>query len=187
MPLNEADTCGRYVVPKLQSAGWDGEPHRINEQATFMVGRIVIADRYGVRRPGKRADYILRYQHDMAIAILEARPTYTSPGQGLHQAEELWAGLTTDESLTGEVADQLLTPGYSHSGKTSRYSQEIAMNLAVQAVLHGRNRILLTMATGIRKRSGGIVTGAERALDTMRWEAFLHDHMASRHTEVAST
>jgi hypothetical protein len=32
---NEADTCRRYVVPKLQAAGWDNEPYRINEQVTF--------------------------------------------------------------------------------------------------------------------------------------------------------
>ncbi len=29
---NEADTCRRYVVPKLQAAGWEDEPHRLNEQ-----------------------------------------------------------------------------------------------------------------------------------------------------------
>ena len=29
---NEADTCRKYVVPKLQAAGWEDEPHRINEQ-----------------------------------------------------------------------------------------------------------------------------------------------------------
>ena len=40
MPLNEADTCRRYVVPKLQAAGWETEPHRINEQVTFTGGRI---------------------------------------------------------------------------------------------------------------------------------------------------
>jgi type I restriction enzyme, R subunit len=32
---NEADTCRRYVVPKLPAAGWEDEPHRINEQVTF--------------------------------------------------------------------------------------------------------------------------------------------------------
>ena len=32
---NEADTCRRYVVPKLQAAGWDQEPHRLNEQVSF--------------------------------------------------------------------------------------------------------------------------------------------------------
>ena len=38
--LNEADTCRKYVKPRLQSAGWDGYPHRINEQVTFTDGRI---------------------------------------------------------------------------------------------------------------------------------------------------
>jgi type I site-specific restriction endonuclease len=28
MLLNEADTCRRYVVPKLKAAGWETEPHR---------------------------------------------------------------------------------------------------------------------------------------------------------------
>ena len=40
--MNEADTCRRYVVPKLQVAGWETEPHRINEQVTFTDGRIVV-------------------------------------------------------------------------------------------------------------------------------------------------
>jgi len=40
MPLNEADTCRRYVVPKLQAAGWETEPHRINEPVTFTDSRI---------------------------------------------------------------------------------------------------------------------------------------------------
>jgi type I restriction enzyme, R subunit len=58
--LNEADTCRKFVVPKLQAVGWDNEPHRINEQVTFTDGRIVVAGRKARRRPGKRADYILR-------------------------------------------------------------------------------------------------------------------------------
>ncbi len=52
---NEADTCRRYVVPKLQAAGWEDEPHRLNEQVTFTDGRIVVTGRHGRRRPGKRA------------------------------------------------------------------------------------------------------------------------------------
>ena len=58
---NEADTCRRYVVPKLQAAGWENEPHSINEQVTFTDGRIVRRGRQGRRRPAKRADYLLRY------------------------------------------------------------------------------------------------------------------------------
>jgi hypothetical protein len=33
--LNEADTCRKYVVPKLQTAGWDNDPHSIAEQRYF--------------------------------------------------------------------------------------------------------------------------------------------------------
>ncbi len=85
---NEADTCRRFVVPRLQAAGWECDPHRINEQVTFTDGRIVVTGRCGRRRPGKRADYILRYQPDLPIAVVEAKPTYATPGDGLQQAKD---------------------------------------------------------------------------------------------------
>jgi hypothetical protein len=31
----EADTCRKFVVPRLQTAGWEGAPHAINGQRTF--------------------------------------------------------------------------------------------------------------------------------------------------------
>ena len=85
---NEADTCRRYVVPRLQAAGWENDPYRINEQVTFTDGRIIVAGRRGRRRPGKRADYILRYRPDFPIAVVEAKPTYATPGEGLQQAKD---------------------------------------------------------------------------------------------------
>jgi type I restriction enzyme R subunit len=85
---NEADTCRRYVVPRLQAAGWENDPHRINEQVTFTDGRIVVAGRRTRRRPGKRSDYILRYRPDLAIAVVEAKSDYATPGDGLQQAKE---------------------------------------------------------------------------------------------------
>src|ERR1700756_1098813 len=30
---NETDTCRTFVVPKLQAAGWDADPHRIDDRA----------------------------------------------------------------------------------------------------------------------------------------------------------
>lgn len=35
MSLTEADTCRKFVVPQLQAAGWDNEPHSIAEQRTI--------------------------------------------------------------------------------------------------------------------------------------------------------
>jgi len=34
----EADTCRKYVVPKLLAAGWDDDPHSIAEQRTITDG-----------------------------------------------------------------------------------------------------------------------------------------------------
>jgi type I restriction enzyme R subunit len=85
---NEADTCRRFVVPRLQAAGWETEPHRINEQVTFTDGRILVTGRRGRRRPGKRADYVLRYRSDFPIGVVEAKASYATCGEGLQQAKE---------------------------------------------------------------------------------------------------
>ena len=45
----------------------------------------------------------------------------------------------------------MLAPYYHLSGKTPRYYQEIAINRAVQAILQGKKRVLLTLATGTGK------------------------------------
>ena len=84
---NEADTCRKYVLPKLVDAGWDNEPHRFNEQVTFTDGRIVLAGNKVRRRPQKRADYRLRYTRDFPIAIVEAKARYRTAGEGLQQAK----------------------------------------------------------------------------------------------------
>jgi type I restriction enzyme, R subunit len=188
--MNEADTCRRLIVPKLQAAGWETEPHRINEQVTFTDGRIVVAGRKARRRPGKRADYILRFSPDMPIAVVEAKPEYKTPGDALQQAkeyaeilglrfayatngasilefdyttglecevggfptpDELWARLCGEQRLGPTEADRLLAPSYHLSGNSPRYYQVIAINRALQALLQGKRRVLLTMATGTGK------------------------------------
>jgi len=35
--LTEADTCRKFVVPMLQAAGWDSDPHSIAEQRTMTL------------------------------------------------------------------------------------------------------------------------------------------------------
>lgn len=85
---SEADTCRKYVVPRLQSAGWDTEPHSIAEQRTFTDGRIVVSSQGTRRRQQKRADYLLRYTRDFPIAIVEAKAKYRSAYDGLQQAKE---------------------------------------------------------------------------------------------------
>jgi len=190
-PGNEADTCRQWVVPKLQAAGWDNDPHSIAEQRTFTDGRIVVRGTKAERKKGKRADYLLRYTRDFPIAVTEAKAGYKKAAAGLQQAKayaeildlkfayatngreiiefdfltgierpvetfptpaELWARLQAGQKVTDDtVADRRLTPFNLASGKIPHYYQRIAIDRAVQAILHGQKRVLLTMATGTGK------------------------------------
>ncbi|MGE5852490.1 MAG: EcoAI/FtnUII family type I restriction enzme subunit R, partial [Deltaproteobacteria bacterium] len=187
--INEADTCRKYVLPKLYAAGWNDD--QINEQKSFTDGRIVPLGPRGRRKPCKRADYLLRYARDFMLAVVEAKAAYRLPGDGLQQAKdyaailglkfaystnghgivefdfttgkereldifpkpaELWARFRASEKIEDEeTANRLLTPANAAIGKGQRYYQEIAINRVVQAVLQGKKRILLTMATGTGK------------------------------------
>src|SRR5208282_6041728 len=84
----EADTCRKFVVPKLQSAGWDSDPHSIAEQRSFTDGRIVVRGNRAERKKKKRADYLLRYTRDFPIAVAEAKAEYKKAADGLQQAKE---------------------------------------------------------------------------------------------------
>src|SRR3990170_6963397 len=86
--ITEADTCRKYVLPKLIEAGWDNDPHSFTEQKTFTDGRIVVTGKKIKRQKQKRADYLLRYTRDFMIAVIEAKAAYKSPGDGLQQAKE---------------------------------------------------------------------------------------------------
>jgi type I restriction enzyme R subunit len=186
--LTEADTCRKYVLPKLYAAGWNDD--QISEQKTFTDGRIVVVGEKVKRREQKRADYLLRYKRDFSIAVAEAKSVYKEPGDGLQQAkeyaetlglkfayatnghgivehdfitgrdndleafpspEELWKRLCAAEGIADNIADLVLAPYYHLSGKSPRYYQEIAINRAVQAILQGKQRVLLTLATGTGK------------------------------------
>ena len=188
--MTEANTCRKYVLPKLTAAGWDNEPHSFAEQKTFTDGRIIATGNLTHRQRQKRADYLLRYTRDFTVAVVEAKAAYKSPGDGLQQAkdyaeilglkfayatnghniiefdyltgqeqelasfptpDELWARLQKAQNLTDEATSRLLTPSYHLSDKSPRYYQEIAINRTVQAILQGKRRILLTMATGTGK------------------------------------
>ncbi len=84
----EADTCRKFVVPKLQAAGWDNDPHSIAEQRSFTDGRIIVRGNKAERKKTKRADYLLRYTRDFPIAVTKAKAEYKKAADGLQQARE---------------------------------------------------------------------------------------------------
>jgi type I restriction enzyme R subunit len=66
--------------------------------------------------------------------------------------EELWKRYQSGQGISkSDIGQRLLTP-YNHTaGKDERYYQQTAINRAVEAILKGDNRLLLTMATGTGK------------------------------------
>lgn len=188
--LNEADTCRKYVVPRLTEAGWDTEPHSIGEQRFFTDGRIVPSGGTARRKKRKKADYLLRYTRDFPIAIVEAKASYKTAGEGMQQAkdyaeilglrfayatngnemlefdfatgiesaitsfprpDELWARLGRSAPLTDAAATHLLSPANFTPENEPRYYQRVAIERAIRAILAGKRRVLLTMATGTGK------------------------------------
>jgi type I restriction enzyme R subunit len=86
--VSEADTCRKFVVPKLLAAGWDNDPHSIAEQRTITDGRIVPVGKGFVRKPPKRVDYLLRYTRDFPLAVVEAKAEYKAAADGMQQAKQ---------------------------------------------------------------------------------------------------
>ena len=188
---NEADTCRKYVLPKIYKAGWSDD--QISEQYPFTAGRIVTSGGKVWRKKCKRADYLLRYNRDLPLAIVEAKASHKLPGDGLQQAkdyaetlglkfvystngkgivefdyttgserevedfptpDELWCRLRGELRLTNDDnVQRFLEPYNLDAEKPPRYYQTIAINKVIEAVLAGKKRNLLTLATGTGKTS----------------------------------
>ena len=84
----EADTCRKFVVPLIQAAGWDNDPHSIAEQRSITDGRIVPVGKGFVRKAPKRVDYLLKYTRDFPLAVVEAKAAYKSAAEGMQQAKQ---------------------------------------------------------------------------------------------------
>jgi type I restriction enzyme, R subunit len=189
--MTEADTCRKFVVPALQKAGWDDDPHVIAEQRTITDGRIVPVGKGFVRKPPKRADYLLYFERGFPLAVVEAKAAWKTAGAGLQQAkdyaellglpfayatngpeiiefdyllrretivtsypspDDLWARYRFSRGITDDKnAEQILSPINSVVKKGERYYAQIAINRAVEGIVQGTNRQLLTMATGTGK------------------------------------
>jgi len=64
---------------------------------------------------------------------------------------ELWNRLNSVEPIKAEIQETFLKPFFTIAGKEIRYYQRIAINTAIKAILEGKKRALLTLATGTGK------------------------------------
>ncbi len=65
--------------------------------------------------------------------------------------DELWYRYQVGQGLSGDQVDARLVPDFHNPKKTPRYYQRIAIDRAIEAILTGQRRNLLTLATGTGK------------------------------------
>ena len=192
---SEAQTRRELIDPAVTAAGWDNPPHSVTPEEAVTDGRIIPLGQKKAKRGSQLfADYVLRYNRDFKIAVVEAKKKGVPADTGLQQAQEyaemldvkfayatngldiiefdfltgvekfvddfptpdeLWHRLNGNLKLDDEAAETLLTPYDLTSGKTPRYYQEFAINRAVEGMVQGKKRLLITMATGTGKRVFG--------------------------------
>lgn len=127
MPLTEADTCRKFVVPKLQEAGWSDQPHTINEQHTFIDSRIVFVGGKARRGKQKRADDVLRYRPELPIAAVDKNTADGPASKSCDMYFATYQSIASDESRPGlcqEYTVEECHRGSAHDDSNWREIQE---------------------------------------------------------------
>jgi type I restriction enzyme, R subunit len=99
--------------------------------------------------------------------ILDLKFAYSTNGKGIVEfdyttgiersveafptAEELWTRLNGAAPLSAPAVERVLAPFFHDPERPPRYYQQVAINRAVDAIMRGRSRVLITMATGTGK------------------------------------
>ena len=81
----EKDTCRDFVLPPLKAAGWSDD--QIHEQFRITDGRIITVGKKHRRGEALWADYVLEPTPGVAVAVVEAKREYSTPGKGMQQAK----------------------------------------------------------------------------------------------------
>jgi type I restriction enzyme R subunit len=84
-PLSESDICDQFITPAIHAAGWD-KTTQIRREYTFTDGRVFPVGSKWIRGIRKRADYVLLYEANLPLAVIEAKDNTHAPGAGLEQA-----------------------------------------------------------------------------------------------------
>lgn len=184
MKSSEADTCRIYVLPMLYSAGWTDD--QIAEQRYFTDGRIVTVGRGHYRKPGKRADYLLRYRPHFPLAVVEAKAAYKRPADGLQQAmtnAEILAlkfaystnghGIIEHDYITGQQAELSAFPSPDQLWQRLRAAEGIAPGKDADDLLFpfhqeiGGKAPRYYQEIAINRAAQAVIKGQKRILITM--------------------
>jgi len=85
--LSETDICDLFITPAIRDAGW--EPLRqIRREVTLTPGPIIVRGNLSSRNKKKKkfADYVLYWEPNVPVAVVEAKANSYTVSHGLQQA-----------------------------------------------------------------------------------------------------
>lgn len=181
MHISEADTRAKFIDPKIRDAGWEDyviREHYFTDGRKLIGGKrgkrlfvdyllkynnvnlaIIEAKRFD-KHPTEGLQQAIGYAEKLNVNLV-----YSSNGKQLYEFDLLTGkGEYIDdfpkpdeiykrsfENLTPQKEELLAVPFYLTGDKQPRYYQENAVNNAIDAIANGRDRVLLTLATGTGK------------------------------------
>ena len=84
--LSERDIITKYIIPAVEGSGWNIQTQFREEKGFITDGRIYVKGKKVTRGKRKRADIILYYKPNIAVAIIEAKDNKHSVKSGIQQA-----------------------------------------------------------------------------------------------------
>jgi len=85
--LSESDISDLFITPAIRDAGWDFM-RQIRRVVTLTPGPIVVRGNLSSRNKKKKkfADYVLYWEPNVPVAVVEAKDNKHTVSQGLQQA-----------------------------------------------------------------------------------------------------
>lgn len=82
--LSEADIISKFIMPAVQSAGWN-LMSQIRQEVKLRDGKVIVRGQLGVRKTVKSADIVLYHKPNMPLAVIEAKANKHEIGKGMQQ------------------------------------------------------------------------------------------------------
>lgn len=83
--LSESDIISKFILPSVESAGWDFML-QIRQEVKLRDGKVIVRGQLGVRKTVKSADIVLYHKPNMPLAVVEAKANKHEVGKGMQQA-----------------------------------------------------------------------------------------------------
>ncbi|MBI1948139.1 MAG: DEAD/DEAH box helicase family protein [Deltaproteobacteria bacterium] len=82
--LNETEICDQFITPAIAGAGWE-KGVQIRREVHFTAGRVIVRGKVAVRGEKRRADYVLYFEPNLPLAVVEAKDNSHGMGSGMQQ------------------------------------------------------------------------------------------------------